>query len=204
MVCLIQASFEIGASTHGLEFIAATDILGHPNCPTATRREAEPWAVPVAFDYSGKRIAQHVESDGAFFGLARTTAGGRVALIFPGFEADRRTEPLAPHDYDRSSIKKKFCAYREIIRQRIYQSRYGLPHALVAFVTVSESHKRAMMNVLSDLTDGRGSKVFIFRTLPNFASFENFPPPSDHMIGEDWQRVGHPPFNILKELTSAG
>lgn len=200
MVCLIQASFELGAKQHGLEIISPQDILNHPNCPAATRYEKSPWRVPIAYTYDRHAIEHHVESDGEFFGLARWSDGVRTALLFPGFEADRRTEPLEPEDYDRPSIKKKFIAYREIARQRIYQSRYGLPNAIVPFVTINETHKRAIMRVVEKLTDGKGSKLFIFKSLPNFASFENFPPPTGHMVTEPWERVGHPPYDIFTQI----
>ena len=200
MVCLIQASFELGAREKKLEVITAHDILYHRNCPPSTRHEKDPWSIPVAFTFNGHKLEEHVETDGDFFGLARTTDTGRSALLFPGFEADRRTEPLEPEDYERSSIKKKFIKIREVTRQKLYQSRYGLPNAIVPVITINEAHKRSLMRVLENLTDGHGSKVFIFKSMPNFASFENFPPPTGHMVTEPWERVGHPPYNIIDEL----
>jgi hypothetical protein len=197
MVCLVQASFELGAREHGLTLITAQDILDHPNCPRDKRFEKEAWRVPVSFAYDGHRVEQHVESDGEFFGLANAQ---RDTLFFPGFEADRRTEPLEPEDYHRPSIKKKLIAYRELARQKTYKTRYGLPSALIAFVTINEAHKKSLMRVVDKLTDGHGSTLFLFKSIPNFASFENFPPPTGHMVREPWQRVGHPDFSILKEL----
>ena len=37
------------------------------------------------------------------------------------------TEPLEPEAYERSSIKKKLVAYREIMKQGIYSTRFGFP-----------------------------------------------------------------------------
>jgi len=200
MVCLIRASFELGAQQHGLELISAADILQHRNCPKETRFHKSPWRVPVSFQYDRHQVDQFVESDGEFFGLAHRQNGERTAILFPGFEADRRTEPLGPEDYDRPSIKKKFIAYREIARQRLYQSRYGLPSAIIPFITINEAHKRAMMRVVEKLTEGKGSKLFIFKSTSNFASFENFPLPTGHMVTEPWERAGHPPYDILQDL----
>ena len=197
MVCLIQASFVLGAREHGLTLIAADDILTHPSCPRERRYETNPWAVPVSFQFNKHQIDKTVETDGAFFGLARED---NTTLIFPGFEADRATEPLEPQNYERSGIQIKFVQLRAIASQRIFQTRYGLPNAIIPFITINETHKRALMRVLELLTNGKGSKLFIFKSMPNFASFENFPSPTGHMVTEPWERVGHPPYDILKEL----
>ena len=39
--------------------------------------------------------------------------------------------------------------------------------------------------------------MILFKTYPALTSFEKPWPPSGHMLTEDWQRVGHPPFNFL-------
>jgi len=197
MVCLIRASFELGAKKLDLKIITADDILTHPSCPRERRYEANLWAVPVSFEFNKHRIAKTVETDGPFFGLARKDG---TSLIFPGFEADRATEPLEPQNYERSGIQMKFVQLRAIASQKIYQTRYGLPNAIIPFITINETHKRALMRVLELLTNGKGSKLFIFKSIPNFAAFENFPPPTGHMIDQPWDRVGHEPYDIVKEL----
>lgn len=200
MACLVQASFELGAREQGLQLITAQEILDHPACPKDTRYEKAPWSIPVRFKYDNFHVEQNIESDGTFFGLARVEGAKRTTIMFPGFEADRRTEPLEPEAYERSSIKKKMVAFRELARQKIYQSRFGLPNAIIPFITINETHKRSLMRVLENITEGHGSKLFIFKSIPNFASFEKFPPATGHMVTEPWERVGHPPYDILKEL----
>ena len=54
-----------------------------------------------------------------------------------------------------------------------------------------------MMKLLERITGGAGSKVMLFKTFPRFTSFKKPLPPSGHMLTEDWQRVGYPPFNFL-------
>lgn len=203
-VCLIRASFELGAREQGLTLIGPDEILDHPNCPSATRRLAEPWSLPVSFDWTFKGERTHIEhvvkTDGEFFVLAKPHDGGRTTLAFPGFEFDRRTEPLEPADYERPSIKKKIMAFRAIASQGLYRLRYGLPNALILFVTVNAAHMRSMMRVVETVSNGHGSKLFLFKCLPNFAGVESFPPPTGHMLSEPWHRVGHPPYSILAEL----
>jgi hypothetical protein len=204
MVCLIQASFELGSREHGLQLIKAQDILDHPKCPLHTRHAKHPWGIPVSFNYNNgcetRYVEQYVETDGEFFGLAHVHAAGRTTIIFPGFEADRRTEPLEPDAYERSSIKKKFLAFREIAGGGLYQSRFGLPNAIVPFITINETHMRNMMRLVERITDGRGTKLFLFKYLSSFTTFEQFPVPDGHMVYAPWLRVGHPPYDILREL----
>src|SRR5690606_20574208 len=107
---------------------------------------------------------------------------------------------LEPESYERSSIKKKIVAFREVVRKGIYQERYGLPNQILPFITINELHMRSMMRVVENVTDGHGSKLFIFKNIPNFAAFENFPPPDGHMLTAPWERVGHPSYSILSEL----
>jgi hypothetical protein len=206
-VCLIRASFELGVQEHCLQLITADDILAHPSCPPHTRNHKTPWAIPVSFDWSFEgrmtRVEHTVKTDGEFFALARPHEQGRTTLAFPGFEFDRRTEPLEPADYERPSIKKKILAFRAIASQGLYRSRFGLPNAIIPFVTVNEVHLRSMMKVVEVISNGHGSKLFIFKNLPNFAAFENFPPPTGHMLTTPWQRVGHAPYSILQELGAA-
>src|SRR5262249_7210460 len=49
MVCLVQASFELGAREHRLQMISSQDILDHPKCPPHTRHATHPWAIPISF-----------------------------------------------------------------------------------------------------------------------------------------------------------
>ena len=202
--CLIRASFEIGARELGLQYRGPRDILAHPDCPAATRRERSPFSIPVKFKWTNgehtELVEQNIETDGEFFVLT-----GDASLVIPGFEFDRRTETLRPSSHARSSIRKKFLALREVLRQGIYQSRFGFPRAsqVVPFVTISDTHLRSMMELLSEETGGNGSALFIFKSIPNFAAFETFPPPTGHMVAEDWWRVGRngpERFNILEIL----
>lgn len=204
MVCLTRASFELGAKEHGLELLGAQDILNDLDCPVRTRHLKQPFVMPVEFEYQHQKqkhqVKTTVEPDGEFFALSKRVDDGRVLFYFPGFEADRRTEPLEPEDYDRPSIKKKFLAYRQLARERAYQDRFGIESFVVPFITINEAHMHALMRVLENVTNGKGSTLFIFKAIPNFAAFDKFPKPGGFMLSEPWKRVGHPDFNILDEL----
>ena len=55
---------------------------------------------------------------------------------------------------------------------------------------------QSMMKVLQRITDGKGSKIFLFKTFPAFTSFEKPPGSTGHMLTEPWQRVGYPDFYL--------
>lgn len=197
-VCLVQASFELGAKEHGLRLITPREIL--ELAPFETRKLKEPFAIPVTYEFplttGTKRLTSTVESDGDFFGIA----GKKATLYVPGFEMDRVTEVLETDDFDRPSIRRKFFAYRQLARDRAWEKRFNLPNVLIPFVTTKPSHMSGMMRALDRVTNGKGSKLFIFKVLPDYTGFANFPDPTGHMLGEPWHRVGHPPVNLLAEL----
>ena len=66
----------------------------------------------------------------------------------------------------------------------------------VPFITTTTARMQSMMRMLEKLTDGRGSKMFLFKTFPTLTSFEKQAPSSGHMLTEPWQRVGHAPLDF--------
>ena len=52
------------------------------------------------------------------------------------------------------------------------------------------------MRALQKVTDGKESRMFLFKKPPAFHSFEKPPAAGGHMLTEPWQRVGHPPLNL--------
>ena len=63
--------------------------------------------------------------------------------------------------------------------------------------TVDQVPVASVMRLLERMTKGTGSRFMLFKTFPPFTSFEKPLPPTGCMLTEDWQRVGHPPFNFL-------
>ena len=87
-------------------------------------------------------------------------------------------------------------AYRELLTQGIYRSHFGIPNFLVLTVTVSDTHRTNIMAVLEEITGGKGSPVFLFKTMSTLGDGLKAPLPTPHMLIEPWQRQGYPPFNI--------
>jgi hypothetical protein len=197
MVAQITASIELGIRDNpGITLITWPEILANPNTPPSTRASATPTTMRVTYSLRGETRTDEINADARPFGLKRAIDGKTSYLFFPGIEADCGTEPVDAVDTERASIVKKFAAYMAIAEQGIHRSHFGFPNFFVPFITGTGARLRTMMELIDRLTDGRGSKIFLFKTFPTFASLEKPPAPSGHMLTELWQRVGFPPLSL--------
>lgn len=189
---MVMASIEIGARAEpALELITFDDILHSRRLPAETRADPNPAAIPVPFTFpSGKRQTITIRPDWPPFGIGRS---GKFYFCC-GIEFDNETEPLRPRNLARSSIVRKFREYLAIDEQRVYRTRYGLPHFHYAFVTTSRGRMQAMMDILRQETGGRGHPRFLFKFFPAYNSYEKPPAPSGSMLTEPWARAGFPDF----------
>lgn len=197
MVAQITASIELGVRENPtVRLIRWREILANQNTPPALRDAAVPAAVSVTYAFRGQSRTEQVIADAQPFGLERVIDGKRSYLFFPGIEADCGTEPIDAGDPERASIGKKFCAYLAVAEQGLHRSHFGFPNFFVPFITTSSTRMHSMMELLDRLTDGHGSKILLFKTVPNFTAAERPPAPSGHMLTTPWQRVGFPPLNL--------
>src|SRR5271165_109735 len=195
MVAQIMASIELGTKENTyVRLISWPEILASPNTPKATRQSQAPASMPVAFSIRGEQHTVNLMADAHPFGLERVIDAKRSYLFFRGIEADCGTEPLDASDVDRTSIVKKFAAYTAVAEQSIYRSHFGFPNFFVPIIASTNTRMQSMMRLLEKITDGRGSKLFLFKTFPAFTSFEKPPPPTGHMLTEPWHRVGYSPL----------
>lgn len=197
MTCLVTASLELGTKETGTNLIRWDDILASKSMPDSTRHAGKPWMIPVSATINGQQIEAQIAADGLPFGVARVVENRRFFFFCPGVEADCGTEPVDTSDFVRSSIYKKLALYLAIEEQGVHRTHFGFPNFYVPFITTNATRLKSMMKVLERITGGTGSKIILFKTFPAFTSYEIPPPPSGHMLTEDWQRVGHPPFNFL-------
>lgn len=197
MACQIMASLELGARETGAHLIEWHDILSSKNLPEQTRLSPKPYAIPISATIDGRQVDMRVTADGTPFGVERVVTDGRRYFFCPGVEADCGTEPIDTSDLSRSSIFRKLALYLAIETQGAFQSHFGFPNFYVPFITTNATRLASMMAALDRITGGAGSKIFLFKSFPAFTSFEKPRLPSGHMLTEDWQRVGYPPFNFL-------
>ena len=197
LVCLVLASFELAARAEGVAVRSWHDVLA--GAPVAVQQAPSPFALSIAApELGGAR--RTLRADGLPFGLA-----GARTLWFPGIELDRSTEPLRPGDLRArsSSILLKFCLYRQFVRDRVFESHYGMPGVLVPIVTVTDTHLRHMIELALSLSDGRGFKWLLFKSLPGLLSPDCTPAPQLDLLATPWLRAGNPPVCLRHELGRA-
>ena len=197
MVCQVMASFELGTRVTDARLITWEEILRSESLPETTRRSDKPYHIPVTLTVDSQRVDTHIAADGHPFGISRPIGGRSYYWFCPGIEADCGTEPVDTSDFVRASIYKKFTQYLAIEAQGIHQSHFGFPNFYVPLITTTTVRLASMMRLLERITGGAGSKIFLFKVFPALTSFDAPRPPSGHMLTEDWQRVGHPPFNFV-------
>ena len=206
--CLVAASFALGATTHPeVNFYDHEAILTSRRCPQETRLSTTPFQIPLIFKYHfvvrgqarHRELETLVKHDWMPFGFVNP-ARPKAQVFFPGIEFDRHTERLASEDYEATAISKKMQAIRALAAEDGYFEHYGIPNTFIPWITIGEARMRSLMRVVEEITDGKGSAMFLFTHMPDFASFESFPPADDSMLTRNWKRVGHRDFNILREL----
>ena len=206
--CLTAASFALGAQARPeINFYDHEAILGSKRCPVATRLSKTPFQIPVTFSYQDqlrgemrhKELVTYVKHDWMPFGFTNPSQP-TAQVFFPGVEFDRHTERLASEDYSATAIGKKLQAIRTLAGDDGYAGHYGIPNAFIPWVTISKTRMRSLMRTVDEVTQGKGSTMFLFTHVSDFASFECFPPADGSMLTRDWKRVGFPDFNIPQEL----
>lgn len=195
MVCEIMASFELAVRRAGINLFTWQDVLAA--APQETRDSASPFVIPMSLNYKGRVYEKPLRPDGFPFGLA-----GRRTFWFPGIEADRHYEPLHPTELTsrHSSILAKLLQYRHFVRERLFETHFGMGNVFVPIITVNEQHMLNMLDLVLQLTEGRGFKWMLFKALPDFASLERAVQPTPGLLTEPWLRAGNPPLNLLEEL----
>lgn len=198
MVCLIMACFELSARRNATELLSWRDVLA--NAPDPVRDAEAPFAIPMSFAHRGLQHDKPLRPDGLPFGLK-----SRRTFWFAGIEADRHHEPLHPTDLNsrHSSILGKFLQYRHFVRERIFQSHFGMSNVFVPFITVNEQHMHNMIDLALHISEGRGFKWMLFKSVPDFASVEKTIQPDFDLVGVPWLRAGNSPLNLLDELNRA-
>jgi hypothetical protein len=203
---MVAASFQIGTqSSPNLFMIDHNAILA--GAPQATRDSDHPFHFHVDFEYTYpktgqiERVTTYVDHDWRPFGIGYKRPDGKTAKIFfPALEVDMNTEGDNPDDHIRQSVTRKLQSLLYLLDNDIYQRQLGIRSAIALFVDSSPFRLQRVMERLRKLTHGHGHEHIAFKVIPNFKTWNDFPPADGHMLTEAWERVGAAPLNILQEL----
>ncbi len=77
-------------------------------------------------------------------------------------EADRATMPIERRSLAQSSVKKKLLAYHHGHLAKRHTALWGIPGFRVLTITKSAERVASMIEVVKEITGGKGSNVFLF------------------------------------------
>jgi hypothetical protein len=140
----------------------------------------------------------HIRPDAPLFGFEYTRPDGskRYFYIHP-FEADRGTENNGKTD-DRQTLEGKLDRQAAYLTSGGFRNRYGISNASAAWVFINPDRADNFLHRVKTKYPHLSNRVLV-KVLPDFLHYDDFPPPTAHMVTEDW-RTAMGTFNILKFL----
>ncbi len=77
-------------------------------------------------------------------------------------EVDRGTMPVKRRGKDRTSFARKIELYLDIWKGKVHTTQFGFQAMRVLTVTPSRKRVETMVEAVHDLTNGKGSGLFLF------------------------------------------
>jgi hypothetical protein len=183
MVADILLSFQVGCKERGLRFQSQSQIIGDKGL-----------ALPC-------RIS-HTFSSGRTLTWDKALRPDELFAINDThflLEADRQNEPIERSEFQTSSYLRKLLQYRDVFANRTYKTELGIQKLLVLNITLSEDRVRNIMNFMELELKGK-SRALLFAAFPALGSRETYPRPMSELLDHPFERVGHEPFIIRKEV----
>ena len=178
MVCEVLASIELGIrQTEGVRFVSCGEIL--------SRAPGVSLSLPACIASSSYTIVPD-----ALFGIEYAAGSSRTYRFF-ALEVERRNR-VDCANLTQTSWRKKVLCYRDIAARKTYAA-LGIPNLLVLAVAPSAAHIASMKTLVVDVTEGKGSPLFMFHAI----SPENKRPMLE-LFSEAWERAGREDFRISR------
>ena len=191
MIACITASIELAVRDDpALRYISQDEILA--------RSPQKTIEIPCSISYANPRTGKRQTLDkplipDAVFGLEYQGAGYRFFML----EADRNHEPVRRADLAETSYLRKILQYREVIEKGIYKQHFGMTAGmLVLNVTTNFAHMHNIVELVNELTNGKGSPYLLFKTLPHFGKYLQVPPVLEDLTTTAWHRGDFDPLLI--------
>lgn len=122
------------------------------------------------------------------FGIEYQGNDAARSYRFFALEVERRNRVDSTKP-SQTSWRGKVLAYREIVARKGYTA-LGIPNLLVLAVAPSAAHIESMKKVVMDVTDGKGSALFLFRAVPEMTR------PVPKLFTGMWERAGREEMTI--------
>lgn len=177
----------------GLSVRQLEDALEDDRCPQNTRDEYDEGTAHKIPIYRDAKKRWHYLVPDSFKSL-RLDIGGTDATAHFHIENDRDTEPLTSAEA-RQSIAQKMRHYDQYFETNGPAERYGIKKGLsVLWLTTDEARAKA---ILRQAAKTKYPKLHAVKVFPDF---KDFPPLTDIMVSQPWERAEGGPLDILKTL----
>lgn len=162
-----MTGLEVGQRTReDVSLVRASAILAH--APEKTRNSKTPLKWTAKVPENGREVATSIIADD-FFGLVFDDGTAAYFLV----EIDRGQMPVRRHGDSavelvggkrrlRTYFKHKLAAYYHGWRQRRHVDQFSIEQLRVLTVTTSGQRIETMLDALRDVTQGKGSDLFLF------------------------------------------
>ena len=120
-----------------------------------------PWTLDARIAQDGKHQTLSVAPDAVF--ALHFPASDRRSNFF--LEADRATMPIERRSLSQTSFKNKLSVYLAAHRADQHLQRFGFRNFRVLTVTTSPERLRSILAVVTAITNGQGSGMFLFTDL---------------------------------------
>ncbi len=189
MVSSITASIELATlESPQVSYIAQHEILARAGAPLR-------YPVPFENPSTAKTETKDLIPD-ALFGL-EYVSDGQQAYRFFIVEADRATEPSRSAKFNRKSHLRNILQYREYVGRGLYKQHLGLTAGIMVLnVTTSTQTMAKMIELATQVSEGRGNSYLLFRTAEQFGRYFKPPKPMLELLNGEWTRAGQPVFRI--------
>lgn len=153
----VLVGMEIACRDHGeIKLLDEREIL--LSAPERTRQSREPLRLSVP-GLSNRIGVSSVVPDG-LFGLSFPDDTASYFLL----EVDRGSMPVTRSRFDRSSFSRKLTVYWEVWKAGRHVQHLGLKQLRVLTVTDTRKRLEHMLDVVREITGGKGSGFFLFAT----------------------------------------
>ena len=201
----IAASLKIGANDYGIGF--KSTMLDDPLCPEDTRNSASPYSIPLEYWYrdthvtktpKGKPLTKRHDYNPIV--LTRVTDEGRERKIRIMIERDCDSEDGESATDEHASMERLLRMSIALLDDGFYERHFGTGKFYVVVSVPTVARKELGKRILSKITNGKGHARIVWDVLPDWRDTKEFPPATGWALERDYERVGHPPFNILEAL----
>ncbi|MGY3132350.1 hypothetical protein ACVWZM_003032 [Bradyrhizobium sp. USDA 4501] len=178
----VAASFEIGARER---LITRSQILANPKTPETARD-----FFPVVFQFKGKDYNYKLKPDIGPVAIKYKNGTYRFLVV----EVDLASEPLISANRDRQAIETKIAGYINVLEQRTFHARFGLPNLTVLFTSTNQVRVNNILDLCGAMADKFANR-FGAQVVPTITSGAK-PPMAGYAVNQPWLQPGGKMLNI--------